>query len=84
MTTTEMEKLQIGKLYCVKIKNKRNRRIREFYGTEKRFGSIPCAVFSTSQAAWRRQGGYSVPYGEYSIPHYELEEATEVAQGGAQ
>ena len=74
MNATQIEQLEFGKRYRVKIRTHKRRMVREFWGTEMRFGSILCAVFSAATPEWRRRCG-SVPRGEYSIPHYDLMEA---------
>jgi hypothetical protein len=56
-----------------KITHKNTRRTKRiFLGTEKRFGSIKCYVFS-SKVMKGKQGR-----SEISIPHYDLVEATAI------
>ena len=74
MNTTQINALVFGKRYRVKIKTHKRRMVREYWGTEMRFGSILCAVFSTATPNRLRNCG-AMPRGEYSVPHYDLVEA---------
>lgn len=87
MTTQELLALKPGQLYHVRMKNTRRVR-RIFKWTEYRHQDILCAVF-TSQVrgsiAVRLLGpahmqftGRSVPRSEWSVPHYDLTECTEI------
>ena len=79
-------------MYLVKIKGGQRTVRRIFLWTEKRFGEIPCGVF-TSQVAAKHparvtdtgtvaisrsgvSGGGRLPVSEVSIPHYDIETCT--------
>jgi hypothetical protein len=66
MTTTELENAKRGK-YRVKFKGGRMA-TRHYFGTELRFGSILCGIFSTAL----RKGCYGMG-GEWSSPHFDID-----------
>ena len=67
--------LDLNSYYRVTHRTWDNKRIvtakRKYFGTERRFGSILCYIFSSRVT----KKGYS---SELSIPHYDLKEAREV------
>jgi hypothetical protein len=86
MTPTELNQLKPGQAYHVKMKGHRWE-LRIFKHLEERFQSIPCAVFTsrvrkplTVEVIGKdalRFTGPSVPRGEWSIPHYDLDACQE-------
>jgi hypothetical protein len=87
MNTTQINALVPGREYRVQIRYTQfshdgkfrhtfSRRIRRtFFGTDLRFGSIPCAVFSSANS------GRMVHAQELSVPHYDLVSADPVNPG---
>lgn len=82
MSTTELASLVPGQTYRVRIRNwcpKRQQHkpgralLRRFIQAETRFGSIPCAVFTS--AIRRRSFSASL----VSVPHYDLISAERIA-----
>jgi len=86
MTPTELSQLKPGQAYHVKMKGHRWE-LRIFKHLERRFRSIPCAVFTSRvrkplrvEVIGRgtlRFTGPSVPRSEWSIPHYDLDACQE-------
>ena len=87
LTPSDLDRLTPGTTYLVCIKGCPRRARRIFKWTERRFGDIPCAVFTTQvrhgvTGAWNplthtlSLTGPALPTHEYSVPHYDLESCT--------
>lgn len=81
MTPNALKTLRPGQQYRVRIRNYRTA-TRVFLYLERRFRSIPCAVFSTPvrgpitvqiiKPCHVRISGPTPPRSEISVPHYDL------------